>query len=183
LAAGYPGFTIYISIYREIKGSLRINILNKMKKSLLILIVVFAVSGCNSVYKEYEKDAFSGFTWEYGTEISFQPEIKENTKKYDVKLGLRYHHNIPSKKVGITVKTISPSGKETAADYEFILKDESNNSQGQCAGDICDLEMDLEKKFTFPETGVYKFVITHNEIRKRIGGILELGLIIENSKQ
>jgi gliding motility-associated lipoprotein GldH len=130
-------------------------------------------------YKEYDKESFPTYTWNDGQEVLFTPKIEDSTKIYQVMLGLRHHYGFQSRRFGVSVKMVSPSGKESSKDHDLKIKDENNNHIGSCAGDICDLETVIFDDFKFEEVGEYKISITHNESGSRIPGIMEVGLIID----
>jgi gliding motility-associated lipoprotein GldH len=130
-------------------------------------------------YKEYDKKAFSTYSWSDGQEVVFVPKIDDNTKTYQLKLGLRHHYGLQTKSFGVKIKIVSPSGNESSKDYDLKIKDDNNNPIANCAGDLCDLETIIFNELKFEEVGDYRISISHNEKGYRIPGILEVGLIID----
>lgn len=131
------------------------------------------------MYKEYNKDSFPTYSWQHGQEILFTPTIEDTSKMYELVLGVRHLYGFPLDKITVTIKTISPSGKETTKDYELAVKDSENNYISKCAGDICDLETIVETGIIYEEPGKYKYLITHTVQANKIPGVMELGLIID----
>jgi gliding motility-associated lipoprotein GldH len=150
------------------------------KQSIFVyLSIVLITMSCTHVYKEYDKESFSTYSWDDGQEISFNPTIEDISKTYQLSLGVRHHFALNLATFNVKIKIISPSGKESSSDYKLAIKDSSNKNIGSCAGDICDLETIVIDNLKFDETGEYTFLISHNEGGYRIPGILELGLIID----
>jgi gliding motility-associated lipoprotein GldH len=100
-------------------------------------------------------------------------------KSYELILGLRHLYGFQLNSINVTLKSVSPLGKETAKDYEFKIKDSNDKYIGSCGGELCDLETVVDEDMKFAEAGAYKFVITHNVQADRIPGVMDLGLIID----
>lgn len=152
-----------------------------MKKNPFViglLSLLLLATSCH-FYREYDKESFSTYSWSDGQEVTFTPTIEDNTKVYQVMLGLRHHYGLQTKRFGVAIKIVSPSGKESSKDYDLKIKDENNNPVGSCAGDMCDLETVVFDDLKFEESGEYKISISHNEKGYRIPGIMEVGLIID----
>lgn len=130
-------------------------------------------------FGRYYKDSFSTYSWQHGQEILFTPTIEDISKSYALALGVRHLYGFPLDKITVTIKTISPSGKETTKDYELAVKDSQNNYISKCAGDICDLETTVETNITYEEPGKYKYLVSHTVQVNKIPGVMELGLIID----
>lgn len=140
-------------------------------------VLVLATS-CH-FYKEYDKESFPTYSWRDGQEVAFNPKIEDNSKTYQVMIGLRHHYGFRSKSFGVNVKIVSPSGKESSKDYNLQIRDENDKPIGSCAGDLCDLEAVIFDELRFEETGEYKILISHNEKGYRIPGVMEVGIIID----
>ena len=142
--------------------------------SLLLLLM----TSCH-FYKEYDKESFSTYSWSDGQEISFTPNIEDNSKTYQITLGVRHHFALQTKGFSVNVKIVSPSGKERSENLDVKILDDNNKQIGSCAGDMCDLETLVLDDFRFEETGVHKILVQHNEHGYKIPGILSVGLIID----
>jgi gliding motility-associated lipoprotein GldH len=150
------------------------------KKEIFVYFSVLLITvSCTHVYKEYDKESFSTYSWDDGKELSFSPKIEDISKSYELSLGVRHHFALNLASFKVNVKIIAPSGKEDSKDYTLTIKDSSNKNIGSCAGDMCDLETVVFDNLKFDETGEYKILISHNESGYRIPGILEVGLIID----
>jgi gliding motility-associated lipoprotein GldH len=145
-----------------------------------LLLLLLVMTSCH-FYKEYDKESFPTYSWNDGQEVVFTPKIEDIAKTYQIKLGLRHHYGFQSKSLGLHIKMVSPSGKESSQDFELKIKDERNKQIGSCAGDICDLESVVVEERKFDEPGEYRIVINHNERGYRIAGIMEVGLIIDEN--
>jgi gliding motility-associated lipoprotein GldH len=138
-------------------------------------------TSCNHVYKEYDKESFPTYTWGE-QKIKFSPTIEDFSKSYRLILGIRHLYGFQLGSIEVTIKTISPSGKEVVKHYELKIKDSANRYLAKCSGDYCDLETVIEDHLSFTEGGQYTYVITHNGNAEIIPGVMELGLIIDERK-
>ena len=149
------------------------------KKNILVYLVMASTFSCNHVYKEYDKESFPTYTWKSGQEIVFRPTIEDVSKSYSLTLGMRHLYGFQLSSVAVTIKSVSPSGKETTNDYDFQIKDSKNEYIAKCGGDLCDLETVIEDNLRFEEAGTYTYVIAHQAQVNQIPGIMELGLIVD----
>ena len=148
-------------------------------KSYTYLLVMLLLLSCNHVYKEYDKASFPVYIWKSGQEIAFSPNIEDIEQTYTLTVAIRHVYGIPASEIGISIRSIAPSGKETINTYNLEIKNSSNEYAGSCAGDLCDLEKMVNENLKFDEPGEHKFIITHNIRGKNIPGIMEVGMIID----
>jgi gliding motility-associated lipoprotein GldH len=151
-----------------------------MKTLLTIFATTMILLGCNT-YREYDKESFPDYTWKRGKEIIFKPVIDDFSQTYNIALGIRHVYGLQLEGISVTIKTISPSGKETSADYDFQLMKVPGEYLGSCAGDICDLETVVDSEIKFEESGEYQMVITHNVQAEQIPGVIAFGLILNKN--
>ncbi len=149
-----------------------------MRKTTTLLLIITILSSCH-YYKQYDKESFPTYVWKSGQEITFEPTIEDHTKSYRLTLGIRHLFGFEPSSIGIRVQSISPAGKEVTKDYEFQIRDGSNEYIGSCGGDLCDLETVVDDNFVFDEPGQYTFILTHIEDAAKIPGVMELGLILD----
>ncbi|SRR5690606_17095042 len=147
---------------------------------LLGLICVF-VSGCDHVYRQWEKDAFRTMSWRKDQELIFAPEIKDIGQTYELVLGIRHVYGAQIPKVPVKMRILAPSGRETIKEFTLQVMTAGGKTMASCAGDLCDLEAPVGE-LVFTEPGEYKLYVTHNAPEERIRGILEFGLEIREKK-
>jgi gliding motility-associated lipoprotein GldH len=140
--------------------------------------MMFFLTSCNRVYREYDKESFPSYLWQRGQEIKFNPAIKDVSKTYELVLGLRHVYGLKMRTLAINVQQIFPSGKVSNKEYQLTLIDERGEYISSCGGDLCDIEVSVERDIKFDEAGEYTFIVTHNMPLDRIPGIMEVGLII-----
>jgi gliding motility-associated lipoprotein GldH len=152
-----------------------------MIRLLIIITLITCVAfltRCHT-YKEYNKDAFGNYTWGSAQEIVFKPVIEDVTKTYTLSVGIRHIYGLQLEAMSVTVKIISPSGKEETQKHDFKLMKGPDQYVGSCAGDLCDLETVVNDDLKFVESGEHQIIISHNFSGNKIPGIMEVGVIID----
>jgi len=153
------------------------------KTSVLIFSSILLLTSCNDIYKRYDKDSFLPlYTWDSSKGIIFKPQIDDITGSYKLVLGIRHVYGFRLATLKVKIQTLSPSGKQTEKLYEIKIKDANGEYLSNCSGDLCDLETVVENNVKFEEIGDYTFSVTHQSQDKKIVGIMEVGLIIDESK-
>ncbi len=148
------------------------------KYFLLFSSMMFLLTSCNRIYREYDQESVPSYSWKHGQEIKFNPAIEDVSKSYELVLGLRHVYGLKMRTLAINVQQISPSGKESTKEYQITLIDDRGEYLSSCGGDLCDIEVPVERDIKFSEPGEYTFIVTHNMPLDRIPGIMEVGLII-----
>jgi hypothetical protein len=64
-----------------------------MNKNQIVLGILLLTTSCH-FYKEYDKKSFPTYSWNDGQEVLFNPKIEDNTKAYEIILGLRHHYGL-----------------------------------------------------------------------------------------
>lgn len=120
----------------------------------LILVPLLLLS-CNTVYNEKNEEVFGDMLWFQKEIITFNPEIEDNSFNYDLDFTLSHFYQIGLENFPVVMKVTSPSGIETAKQYDLVFKDEQGESLTSCSGDYCDLTQTIETNYSFPEKGIY----------------------------
>jgi gliding motility-associated lipoprotein GldH len=157
---------------------------NSIMKStkLLTLICIVFLTACNHVYKRYDKESFPTYSWKSSDGIIFKPKIEDISKSYSLIFGIRHLYGFQFESIKVTLRTITPSGKETEKQYEIKVKNPQGDYIARCGGDLCDLETVIDSQVKFDEPGEYTYFVTHNLPVESVPGVMEVGLIIDESE-
>lgn len=154
-----------------------------MNKTIIIFTSIILLTSCNHVYKKYEKDSFLPiYTWDSSAGIIFTPKIDDISKSYKLIFGIRHVYGFKPANLKVNIKTVSPSGKQTEKSYDIKIKDANGEYLSNCSGDLCDLETVVENNVKFEEVGDYTFSVNHESQEKKLVGVMEVGLIINEAK-
>lgn len=156
-----------------------------MKKagSLILGLIVFAFvfTSCNEnrVYEKH-KDLSPNIEWKKDKVVSFEITIEDNTKPYNLSIAFRHAMGFQFKNLTLNVTEVSPSGVETVKAYSLEVVGDDKEYKGDGAGDIWDLEVEVEPGKMFKEKGVYKYTIEHTMPQDPLNFAMEIGMILDN---
>lgn len=148
-----------------------------MGNRFLLCVFFLSLISCDQVYKKWQRDPFTGYRWGVETEVTFHPKIKDITLKYELVIGIRHVAGMPVSNIPLSVKIISPSGKEDIRDYDLQVLTPDGKPLAKCAGDICDLETSVGE-IVLAEPGDYQLIIAHQSRGGTLVGIMEVGVIL-----
>jgi gliding motility-associated lipoprotein GldH len=152
-----------------------------MKKYALFLLIfcpLMAINGCKGkFYKKYE--GVAKLQWKRSNVLKYEVNIEDITPPYRLILGLRYISAIKHSSIKVILGMVSPSGKTDSKEYIIQLKDAKGEHLGEAMHDIADREQLMTSDFRFSEKGKYYFTITQATEAEDLGGIMEVGLILD----
>lgn len=131
------------------------------KKIVILLSAAFVclLSACNSGVMTSETFMFPEGYWLNETPQTLQFHATDTTQEYSLTLSLVHSTDFPYRNLYVRTKTIFPSGREIVSVSSLELTNEKGRWSGDCGSKKCDLELPLQKKFTFPELGTYTWMI------------------------
>ena len=156
--------------------------LHNIKGVFVILIVTFILSSCGNktVFEEYKE--FDNLSWGRFDFLDFEVPIENVDTEYDIFVAVRHLPEIPYKELKINLTIYLPSDEMRTVDHVFELVDKEGNKLSKCLGDFCDISFPVRKNFVFSEPGIVKFRIENKFTKTQMPGILEVGLILKESK-
>ncbi|MEM1134690.1 MAG: gliding motility lipoprotein GldH [Bacteroidota bacterium] len=154
-----------------------------MKKLILLPIMLFLFS-CNENRLINQYEGVPQLNWEKNYIPSYTLNIEDAAAKYKVMIGLRHISEISYGEVLVNLKMTIPSGEVIETPYILELRDKTSGElKGSAMGDITDIEVAVEENFTFPESGEYKFSISHQMEQETLSGVMEVGLVVDKLKE
>jgi len=135
----------------------------------------------NRLINQYENIPM--FNWEKGYDLSYSLNIEDAAAKYKIMIGLRHISDISFGEILVHLKMTTPSGEEIEMPYILEIREkDTGDLKGSAMGDITDIEIPVEKSFTFPEAGQYLFEISQQMGQDAVAGVMEVGLVIDKLK-
>ena len=155
-----------------------------MKKILFALFIsVLLFGSClrePTVFREYVK--MENMVWNRFNILEFEVPV-EADDVFDFNLFLRHHTDFPYDKLFVNITFYSPGGDMRSRDYEFDLKDYQGDWLAEGMGELWDLEIPIRKEMTFTEKGICKVRVENKYPKFDTPGIIEVGLIVMESKK
>ena len=152
-------------------------------KTIKFLVAIFAIisfSACNeNVTFDDSSSDFPNYRWEKANKLEFNPEITELDAKYNIYIDFRHVYGFQPNKVKIKIEKTNPSGKVSSDKKNLKVKNIKGEYKSECAGDYCDLRVQIGKNHRFKEAGTYQFVIEQLAEGEYLPNVMTVGLVIE----
>ncbi len=78
---------------------------------------------------------------------------------------------------------MAPNGNKIIDTLEYNLADAKGRWIGKGLSDIKNIKLGYKKAVRFSQNGKYMFYVTHGMRENELEGIIDVGIIIEKSKQ
>ncbi len=149
------------------------------KKITFILFIIIGLCSCGkkTIFEKYKK--IDNYTWSSDAVISFDVDIKDTTKKYDIYVAVRHSEVYPFDNLYVGVDIFTPAGDKRSKDYYLELRNEDRSFKGDVLGDIWDVKVQIMKNASFNSKGVHKFDISNLMQYINLPDVMEIGLIVE----
>ncbi|GAB4125843.1 MAG: hypothetical protein OHK0045_00650 [Raineya sp.] len=149
------------------------------------LFFTFLLSACqeDGVVFEENKSIKEGL-WKREEPISFEFDIQDTTKKYDLYYNIRNELSYPHYNLYVTYYLHYPDGKKIDSLLMDILLFDKNtgNPFGDGTGGIRVHQLPAFLDFKFSQKGKYKYAFKQYMRLNPLKGILSMGLRIEEAK-
>ena len=154
-----------------------------MKKIIFFVVIgMIALSACNNNKLLEQRHEFKNYTWNRFDSLMFETKITDAQQKYNIYLTLRYITQYPYDNLKVNFTVFSPTGDTRTTLHTFKIKDSEGKLQGDGAGDLYDLKLQVKKDICFNQTGVCKFQLDNLMDHYDIPGLVDIGIIVEKAK-
>ena len=153
-----------------------------MKRILFLLfILMFLLNSCDNsvVFKQFNK--MENVNWNRFDIQVFEVEV-EKDELYDFYLAFRHHTYFPYDKLWVNITFYTPDGATRSRDYDFDLKDADGNWLADGMGELWDIEFPIRKEMMFNNDGICKVRVENIHSKYDMPGVIEVGLIVKESK-
>ena len=122
-------------------------------------------------------------SWDRFNILHFEFPVEDTEKEYDFFISIRHIPQIPYKKMEVNFTLYTPEDDMRTGNIELRLVDLEGESLSKCLGDLCDIELPLRKNFKFSAKGKARIEIENRYTKIKMPGIMEVGLIVRESKK
>lgn len=152
-----------------------------IKNFCRILPLLFLLS-C-SPGKIYEKHVkMENLAWNRFNVVTFDVPIENAGTEYDIFVAIRHITDVPYRKLDVGVYMTAPGGETRSRDLSIKLKDLDGNNLGDGMGDLWDIREPVWKGLKFGEPGTCKIEVNSGMSQLDAIGIMEVGLIVRESR-
>lgn len=147
----------------------------------LIILCCVTMWGCdrNKVFEE--SYAIEKYVWEEADTLTFEVNITDTTKLYNLYITLSHTFFYQKSNLWIKVFTTFPNGDELSKRVELPLADKNGKWYGDCLGDICDIKVPIQRNAFFESIGTYRFRFQQNMRINPLTQIMEVGFRVEKT--
>ncbi|MCX6332941.1 MAG: gliding motility lipoprotein GldH [Bacteroidia bacterium] len=150
---------------------------------ILSVIMLFAISSCNSNVIYTDEAVMPDMTWNLFSNTDFSFPVTNTTESTDLYFTIRTGSQYPFRNIFLFVTTSAPDGKSITDTLEYEIADEKGNWLGKGFGDIHELKLPYRKNVFFPVKGTYHFKIQHGMRTGDLKGVYDIGLRVEKYVQ
>ena len=145
--------------------------------SLLFGLLLFSMwSGCRADYISEQQQEIPSGIWTYADSITLSFSVEDTSRLYRLEGLVTHSDEYGYQNLYVDIHTNYPSGKRSQQPLSIDLADNSGRWYGNCRGGACRINIDLQPKVKFDETGTYRLVF-HQYMRKEsIEGIESIGI-------
>ena len=155
-----------------------------MIRLLTVLAMTISLIACQPKERVYvkHKELSPGLEWLKKDVREFKVPVEDNSIAYNMSLSFRYVNGYQYQVAKVKVTETSPSGKETASEYDLKVREDNGDYIGEAGYDIWDSEHLVEPGKKYEETGSYTYLIEHNMPNDPLNFVMEIGVILDNVK-
>lgn len=150
----------------------------KITTSLLFIVSIFLLIGCGDGPKYSEKISITEGKWTYKTPLVYSFDVNSSESLHDLFFSLTYGANFGFQNIYVKIITEYPSSDSTEDVVSLNLTDGSGTFLGDCNSSKCTIDILLQEKFRFKETGKHTISIyqhsRENELNSVFSGELKL---------
>lgn len=150
-----------------------------------LLFLAFLTISCQDKNVIFEDNqSIKDGLWQREEPISFEFEIKDTSKKYDLYYNIRNELSYPHYNLYITYYMYYPDGKKVDSLLMDILLFDKNTGKpfGEGTGGIRTHQLPAFTDFKFSQKGKYKYTFKQYMRLNPLKGILSMGLRIEETQ-
>jgi gliding motility-associated lipoprotein GldH len=122
-------------------------------------VTLITLAGCDSGILISEKWEWDNHQWVAGDAKSITLHAADTTATYSMELSLEHQRSYGFRNMYIRTLTTFPSGKVVTSVTSLELTNAKGGWAGDCGRKVCSIDLPLQNRFTFPETGTYVWTI------------------------
>jgi len=149
---------------------------------LFFALLLFAGCDSNRVFEDYTE--FSDRSWKINNPASFEFEIRDISKKYNLYYNVRNSLDYPFARLFVQYTLRDSSGTELSKKLvsNFLFDQKTGRPLGRSGlGDVYDNQFLLLENQEFKSPGIYKIQLEQFNRQDSLRGILAVGLRVETN--
>ncbi len=167
-----------LNIHLQYPKSEKINFLKQRRLLGLTFGILFFLTSCDHKVVYQQTLPFENENWEYDRLLKFDFSIADTVQTYDIVLTLDHSGQYRYQNVYTNIRTTFPNGENVDQVVSLQLSDGKGRWLGNCRGNSCTIELNLQKGIKFPLIGQYSIGLEQHSRDSTLEGILSVALSI-----
>ena len=126
---------------------------------LLALLITIVTFSCGKGHFHSESRSIATAGWQYADSLSYEFEIKDTSKRYDIGLVIVHSADFEYQNLYIQIVTQFPDGEVKRQSLPIDLADHTGQWYGACSRNSCDLTVMLQERAIFNQVGEHTFEV------------------------
>lgn len=144
------------------------------------IMVLMLFGSCDRAALLDENKDLQGRSWYYKNRLSFDVNIEDTNRTYNVYLNLRVDNDYRYSNMFVMLHQTTPGQQVTSERKEVTLIDDEGKWLGRGLGDLYDYQLPIYQQMRFREKGIYRFELEQNMREDTLTHICSAGLRIED---
>ncbi len=144
---------------------------------------IFLLTSCDT--KDYQYQSiyeFDDAMWRQADSIDFKVTIEDTMALYNLGFVIEHNEDYPNQNIYLKIHTKFPDGKHYSQQLNIDFADKTGKWYGDCSGNNCSVEVDIQKGAFFNQIGEYTFTVEQFTRLETLSGVNNLEFHIEDTK-
>jgi len=143
----------------------------------LALLILLGACKPDAVYQEHYD--FKEDIWMYGDTVSFNFNIEDTSRRYNLYLDIDHMESYPFQNLYLKIHSIFPGDSITREQISLELQEKTGFWTGDCNSSLCKIRFVLREGLLFRETGQYGIKLEQFNRVDTLKGIRRAALYLE----
>ncbi len=151
------------------------------KLGFFLLLAALSFTSCDKARVFEENQQVTGYKWKYEDAKTFVAEIKDTNQHYNLYINVRHSFQFDWRNAWVKITTTFPDGKSFDKRVNLVLSEPDGRWLGDCLGDNCDMQVQIQQNAIFPQPGKYTFKIAQDMRVNPLVAVKSVGMRIEKA--
>ena len=146
---------------------------------LIVGLWLFLLTSCDSKRVYEENIDIPSYIWNLDFKPVFNVTIDDTAQLYNIYVNVRHTTYYPNSNLWILITTQFPDGNKIEKRVNLDLADKEGKWYGDCLGDICDAQVQIQQNAFFNQPGNYSFQFAQIMRTDNLPLVMSVGLKVE----
>lgn len=157
--------------------------MNRAFFAVLSFVLLFSLSACHQglVYEKYLE--IDNNSWEYESPVTFEIDVENINKKYDLYVNLRHSNDYPYSNIWLMLFSLPPDGQPTQQRIELKLARPDGSWIAKGNGGTITHEVRVRQGMKFDKPGTYTYTLQHDMRINQVPAVSYVGIGLKETKE